>query len=233
MNRPEQLAKEIRAYCAAHADPKIAVKWQRYFTEGYDAWGLLDKEHEFWHAKQAEWLARGWKLAELLKLGEILFESGKYEEGSLAIRMLATQKDAIGKAEFAKIGRWFEGIRNWAHTDVLCGEILQPVLLSKRVPVDILTPWRESKHKFQRRAVPVSLLKLEVPLEFVAPLMQDEEKVVQQGLGWFLREQWKRRPRPVEAFLLDWKDKAPRLIYQYACEKMTPAQKSRYRRSKT
>jgi hypothetical protein len=37
----------------------------------------------------------------------------------------------------------------------------------------------------------------------------------------------------VEAFLLDWKDKAPRLIYQYACEKMTPAQKSRYRRSKT
>ncbi len=31
-------------------------------------------------------------------------------------------------------------------------------------------------------------------LAFIDPLMGDGEKVVHQGLGWFLREAWKRDP---------------------------------------
>jgi 3-methyladenine DNA glycosylase AlkD len=62
--------------------------------------------------------------------------------------------------------------------------------------------------------------------------MLDQERVVQQGLGWFLREAWKRRPEVVEAFLLEWKDSAPRLIFQYATEKMTPENKARFRKAK-
>jgi 3-methyladenine DNA glycosylase AlkD len=69
-------------------------------------------------------------------------------------------------------------------------------------------------------------------LDFLRPLMMDEEKVVRQGLGWFLREAWKLQREPVEAFLLVWKDRAPRLIYQYATEKMTPEEKARFRRAK-
>ncbi|MBM3746002.1 MAG: DNA alkylation repair protein, partial [Acidobacteria bacterium] len=69
-------------------------------------------------------------------------------------------------------------------------------------------------------------------LEFLRPLMRDAEKVVQQGLGWFLREAWKKQPEPVEAFLLEFKDTAPRIIFQYATEKMTAARKERFRRAK-
>jgi hypothetical protein len=36
----------------------------------------------------------------------------------------------------------------------------------------------------------------------------------------------------VEPFLLDWKDTAPRLIFQYATEKMTAADKARFRAAK-
>jgi len=61
-------------------------------------------------------------------------------------------------------------------------------------------------------------------------MMLDSERVVHQGLGWFLREAWKRRPKEVEQFLREWKDSAPRLIFQYATEKMTPAGRARYRR---
>jgi len=67
-------------------------------------------------------------------------------------------------------------------------------------------------------------------LAFVRPLMTDPERVVHQGMGWFLRELWKKEPKPVEAFLLEWKDTAPRLIFQYATEKMTAAQKARFKR---
>jgi 3-methyladenine DNA glycosylase AlkD len=69
-------------------------------------------------------------------------------------------------------------------------------------------------------------------LALIQPLMSDKERVVHQGAGWFLREAWKRQPKPVEDFLFRHKDTAARLIFQYATEKMTPEQKSRYRKSR-
>jgi 3-methyladenine DNA glycosylase AlkD len=69
-------------------------------------------------------------------------------------------------------------------------------------------------------------------IAIVRPLMTDSEKPVQQGMGWFLREMWKKCPEPVEAFLLEWKDTAPRVIIQYATEKMTATGKARFRKSK-
>ena len=66
-------------------------------------------------------------------------------------------------------------------------------------------------------------------LDFIGPLMMDEEKFVQQGLGWFLREAWREQPEPVETFLLKWKDSAPRRIYRGAMEKMAPENKARFR----
>jgi 3-methyladenine DNA glycosylase AlkD len=240
MSQPELLANEIRAYCRAHRDPKQAARWTRYFSEGYDAWGLNDKDHPVWHAQQDEWLERYRRigLRGFLTLGEILFRSGKYEEGALAIRFVKQFRDQLDPKAAARLGKWFEaGIGNWAHTDVLCGELLAPLLGSGRLDLDALAPWRESRLKYQRRAVPVAMLGLlkagraRAPLlEFLRPLMMDSERVVQQGLGWFLREAWKLEPQPVEAFLLEWKDSAPRLIFQYATEKMPAAARARFRR---
>jgi hypothetical protein len=62
--------------------------------------------------------------------------------------------------------------------------------------------------------------------------MHDDERVVHQGLGWFLREAWKRDAADVEPFLLRFKDSAPRLIFQYATERMAAADKARYKASK-
>ena len=56
--------------------------------------------------------------------------------------------------------------------------------------------------------------------------------IVGLRVGWFLREAWRKRPGPVESFLLKWKDSAPRKIYQYATEKMTKQQKARFRRER-
>lgn len=236
----QQFVVEIRAYCAAHANEALARKYARYFKEGYDAWGLLDSKHEFWTVKEPEWRERHARmgLKGFLKLGEDLFSSGKYEEGALAIRFVKGYGRDFGRDGLPGLAKWFaSGIRNWAHTDVLCGEILTPALVDGRIGLSDLAPWRASKYPFQRRAVPVTmlgLLKKPFParelLDFVAPLMPDGERVVHQGLGWFLRETWKKQPAPVEAFLLEWKETAARLIFQYATEKMTAAQKARFKR---
>jgi len=241
MNTAQELAAEVRAYCVAHQDPKNAQKWARYFKEGYDAWGLLDKENPLWNEKQREWMERyrALGLDGLAKAGEILLASGKYEEASMAIRFLKELRDQFDGRMAARLAGYFRaGIRNWGHTDVLCGEVIAPLLAAGRIELKGLAGWRGSDLKYQRRAVPVAmlgLLKAKLPadplLEFVRPLMLDPERVVQQGLGWFLREAWKQAPKPVEAFLKEWKDQSPRLIFQYATEKMTPAQRARFRSS--
>ena len=79
--------------------------------------------------------------------------------------------------------------------------------------------WRQGSNKFQRRAVPVSLIcqleghdNYDALFEFIEPLMMDSEKTVQQGVGWFLREAWKLKQFDTETFSfssLRWKD-APR-----------------------
>lgn len=240
MTHPEALATEISAFCEAHADAAFAARWNRYFTEGYDAWGI-DPKGQSWAAAKEEWTRRSAKmeLAALLNLGELLWR-GKYEEGALAIHFAAARRDRFDDDAVAGLGAWFEaGIRNWAHTDVLCGELLAPLLESGRVNLKTLAPWRASPLKYQRRAVPVAMLGLlKAPkkpaplLAFLRPLMMDPERVVQQGLGWFLRETWKRQPAAVEDFLLEWKDRAPRLIFQYATEKIPAAARVRFRRAR-
>ena len=67
-------------------------------------------------------------------------------------------------------------------------------------------------------------------LKIIEPLMQDNERVVHQGVGWFLRESWKKFPEQIEDYLLKYKDTSPRLIFQYACEKMTPENKARFKK---
>jgi 3-methyladenine DNA glycosylase AlkD len=242
-NRMEDLASEIRDYCRAHANPKLVQKYARYFREGYDAWGLLDQSHPFWNSQKAEWLERHRDagLPGFLRLGELLFSSGKYEEGALAIQFLKEWRGQFQAKHLRGLARWFDaGVNNWAHTDVLCSEVLTPLLTSGTLSLDDFASWRESNLKYQRRAVPVAMLGLlktttdtRKLLSFIRPMMLDPERVVQQGLGWFLREAWKKNPEPVEAFLIEWKDRSPRLIFQYATEKMTPAARGRFRKTRT
>ncbi|MBC7092710.1 DNA alkylation repair protein [Candidatus Bipolaricaulota bacterium] len=233
----EELLAEIRAFCAAHADPQVAARYARYFKEGYDPYGVPE---EAWPGIREEWVARyrdRLGLAGFLDLGGELFASGKYEEGGLAIRLIAQFKGEFDRATFQRLGRWLEAVRNWAHCDVLCGDLLSWFLTAGLASLDDMGDWRTSPAKYKRRAVPVAMIGVLKEtkdvgplLDFIRPLMTDPERVVQQGLGWFLREAWKRWPGPVETFLLEWKDTAPRLIFQYATEKMSPEAKARFRR---
>jgi 3-methyladenine DNA glycosylase AlkD len=240
MKNTARLLAEIRSFCAAHADPKRADRYARFFREGYDAYGL---PQELYEAQRDAWLAAHQErlgLEGFLDLGDQLIQSGKYEEASFGISFIVPFREQWKPETFQRLGSWLEtGIRNWAHTDFLCGELLSRFLRDRIVPVAQMAAWRSSPSKWKRRAVPVALLGLvkkpgKVPalLTFIRPMMHDPDRVVHQGLGWFLREAWKVQPDVVEAFLLPFRDSAPRLIFQYATEKMTARDKARFRRQK-
>lgn len=233
--------QEVRRFCESRANPDQAGRYARYFTEGFDAWGVDHRIPE-WKESRRRWSDR-LRLAGpdvLIETGRLLTGSGKYEEASFAILCAHGLPEFYTPALFRSLGSWFDGgnIRNWAHTDVFCKLVLREFLMRDIVPLEALGTWRESPDKFKRRAVAVtmveSLAKLDAGLwlAFVEPLMADAERVVHQGVGWFLREVWKKQQAPVESFLLRHRDTAPRLIFQYATEKMDKAARERFRRSR-
>ncbi|MFH1161606.1 MAG: DNA alkylation repair protein [bacterium] len=237
MNAPELLS-EIRSFCMAKADPAIVQKYARYFKDGYDAYGLPSG---VFMAKVKELLAsKTLTMETVIEASYDLVKGEKYEEPSFAMQLLKGFSNQFTKETFSVIEQWFPiGIRNWAHTDALCSELLTPMLQRQLITMKDFTGWRKSKFPFQRRAVPVALIKLakksdtiQPYLDFIDPMMMDPERVVHQGLGWFLREAWKVHPAPVEAFLLKWKNDAARLIFQYATEKMSKDDRVRFRREK-
>jgi 3-methyladenine DNA glycosylase AlkD len=225
----KSILTEIRNFCQENADSARVRKYAKYFVEGYDAYGvdreLMERQREVWlQAFEKELGFEGF-----LKLGDLLVENGKYEEASLAIWFVAAFKADYTPEALERLGKWLDnGFRNWAHTDVFSGEVLSSFLECGIVRLKAFSQWRKAGSKWKRRAVPVTLIKglqtgLPVPalLKFISPVMLDSERVVHQGLGWLLREVWKKSPAPAEAFLLKWKDSCPRLIVQYATEKAT------------
>jgi len=240
MKKIEEKFLEIRRFCEKNANPEIVKKYSRYFTEGYDAYGLDQKTYESQRDKWLDLWRKDFTLNDFLLLGDKLISTGKYEEASFAISFIYSNKDKLTAETFDKLGRWLEkGIINWAHTDVLCGKALSYFFTNKIIELESLKEWNESASKWKRRAVPVTLidvLKTDVLLKklfsIIEPLMLDTEKFVQKGLGWFLREAWKIYPEETEEFLFKWKDTCGRIIIQYATEKMDKENRERFRRVK-
>ena len=75
-------------------------------------------------------------------------------------------------------------------------------------------------------------LEVSTILAYIDSMMLDNERVVHQGLGWLIRECWNKQPEVVENFLHKWKATAPRLIFQYATEKMSKEYRVQFRKPK-
>jgi 3-methyladenine DNA glycosylase AlkD len=231
--------KEIIAFCEKNADPAIVKKYSRYFKEGYDAYGLAqDKIEEFRNERAGEWSA-GLSADDVFALTGMLYATGKYEPPHFGVWLLGRYKNEWKKSHLGLILAWLEkDISNWAHCDVLCGEIVYQFVNTGVIDYTGLAPWRENQSRWARRAVPVSLFKtltaenIPVMLEFIRPLCGDPERTVGQGVGWYLREAWKKLPVPVEEFLMSIKDTAARVVIQYATEKIPKESRERFRKAK-
>jgi 3-methyladenine DNA glycosylase AlkD len=233
-----ELIEKIISFCKANANEANAKKYNYYFKESIDSWGLTAPQMH----NEVKELLKNEKLTleTILKAAPQLIKSKKSEECSLALLLINGFGKEFNKNTFKEIESYYSySITNWAHADTL-GMFIVPKFLSNNV-IDYteLKPWLSSTYKFQRRTVPVSLIKILkttpdfTPLfQFIEPLILDTEREVHQGVGWFLREAWKKKRNETESFLLKWKDSAPRLIIQYATEKMTPEEKQRFKKIK-
>ena len=232
-NRYKEIYKYCEHYFFEYENPDLAIRNARYFTEGYDAYGLDEEQLRTLKYNVLDKFEP--TIIEIGELGAPFFRTGKYEFGSLAILLLKKFRPRFCPELFPLIKEWLDnGVENWAHTDVISTKLTPVFLELKLVELDAFADWRLSSSKWTRRAVPVTMIWLRETadpkelLDFIEPMMQDQEKVVQQGLGWFLRKLWSIHPEEVEEFLERFSQNAPRLIIQYATEKMSKDKKKRF-----
>jgi len=237
------LRSEIKLFCEQNAKDAVIKKYSRYFKNNeYNAFGV---EPDLINSKAKEILENHIDVLLIngfLYLSDLLLKDGRYEEKSFALTFIDNKdlKKDFSTDTFKYIGNWLNnGIDNWAHDDFLCSRIISYFIKEEIVDLGDFSSWRSAPSKWKRRAVPVSMITyLKIYgvkqdfLTFIEPLMTDKERVVHQGLGWFLREAWKRDNNIIESFLFKWKNISPRLIFQYATEKMDPEKKKLFKRDK-
>lgn len=223
-------------YCFDHENPLLAIKNAAFFPEGYDAYGLT--ESEIVELRDLILNETGFSVPELAEFGKVLLASGKYELGSAAIMVLKKHRPRLDRSVYEAVKYDLDHyVENWAHCDLLCTKIT-PVFLELNIAdLEDFRSWRESKSKWTRRAAAVTMLYLrdreepQVLLDYIEPMMQEPEKVAQQGIGWFLRELWKIHPQVVEDFLFAHREDAPLLLMQHATDKMNKVLQYRLRRA--
>lgn len=234
--------KEIRDFCERNSDPIIIKKYQRFFKEGYDGYGIDDN---LFKQQINIWLEQ-WKdemtIDSYLTLGDELMKNGRYDEKHIAISFINSFRKDFSKDTFNRIGNWFDyGINNWATTDVICMLVISKLLFDKVVYFKDLGTWIESDSEWKRRAVPVALFEVDKltkelkpweAIELIEPLMLDDSEYVQKGIGTLLRGLWKRYASEIEDFLMKWKDRCGRLIIQYSTEKMDKEYRKKFRKRK-
>jgi 3-methyladenine DNA glycosylase AlkD len=185
----------IRAALVAHAEPWKLPLMQGFFKDPVDAYCTYTP-HVRAIAKQHGGEFATWPEQQRTALARLLWASGKFEEGSVAILLFARMRRQCAYCHWKLFSRWLEReVGNWAHCDTLCGELLGPLLIRHPEWMGELREWAEAKQKFKRRAALVAPLKgLRKGLfrgevvELRERLAGDPEEIVRKGAVWVGRE---------------------------------------------
>jgi 3-methyladenine DNA glycosylase AlkD len=161
----------------------------------------------------------------LLEVADELFQGRVLEEKVFAVLMLEKLVDKFGDPEFRRFESWLARISSWADHDALVHYLIAPMIAAKTARAKYVSLWAKSPRRWHRRAACVALIqgtrrKLFLPeiKRLSNSLLQDEDDMVQKGLGWLLRETAKADPKQTVPYLLKIRQKAPRLVLRTACE---------------
>jgi len=160
---------------------------------------------------------------EMYNLFDELWNSGNHEEMSLAIHILQLYKKSYNRETWEFLKKRLEKACTWDHVDWLATDIISEMLEKGIIENKEIKELAESKNPWFRRIAIESTYKLikknkiELTLLLAEKLVYDEDKFVQKGVGWMLREAGKRQRIGVRDFILRHIDMKP-VAFSYATE---------------
>lgn len=234
MKSPAYIAQHIRRVLKDGGSAPHAEETQRFFkekvaTRGWRTAELRQVAHRFRRALLAEGGPDY-----LLAVADQLFRGSIIEEKGMAVELLAASAPHCGEAEFGLFESWLERVGNWAEHDGLVHSLIGPMILAYPPRAARTTAWASSSNVWMRRAAAVALIRgvrqglfASETARVTSLLLDDEDLMVQKGLGWLLREAAKYQRETALDLLLRIRFVAPRLVLRTACETLPAAERSR------
>lgn len=170
----------------------------------------------------------------LVEVADELFRGPVLEEKIAGVLLLENLTARLGDKEFRMFEKWLDRISSWADHDALVHSLIAPMVVEKPSRIKAVFRWAKSADRWHRRAACVALIRGSRGQMFFPEivrlsnlLLQDEDDMVQKGLGWLLRETAKFDPKRTVTYLLKIRKRAPRLVLRTACETLPKTTKLR------
>jgi 3-methyladenine DNA glycosylase AlkD len=170
----------------------------------------------------------------LARLADELFSGSVLEEKVAAVFLLEQLDAQFKNREFRMFESWLDRISSWADHDALVHNLIAPMMAAEPPRVKNAFRWAKSPKRWHRRAACVALIrgtraKMFFPqvVKLSDLLLDDQDDMVQKGLGWLLRETAKFDAKRTAPYLMKIRGRAPRLVLRTACETLPLPQRNR------
>jgi 3-methyladenine DNA glycosylase AlkD len=147
----------------------------------------------------------------VVQVADKLFSGRILEEKIFAVFLLEKQTKHFGDSEFRLFASWLDRVSCWADHDALAHDLLAPMVGADPKRCREVFRWAKSPNRWRRRAACVALIRGEREQKFFAQSRaaiesiaaeEDEDDMVQKGLGWLLRETAKADPKRAVPYLM-------------------------------
>jgi 3-methyladenine DNA glycosylase AlkD len=165
----------------------------------------------------------------LLAVVDALWDSTIFDRKLAATLLLDAGADVLEPDDLAVIERLIRDSDTWALVDVLAGDVAGAVLIRHPAAGDVLDRWAADEDFWVRRSALLALrrpmkagLGLDRFLGYADAMLDEKEFFVRKAIGWVLREEGKRRPDEVVAWLAPRTHRASGVTMREAVKYVSP-----------
>ncbi|MGA7630318.1 MAG: DNA alkylation repair protein [Terriglobales bacterium] len=231
---PHQAAAEVRRALKDGGSAKHAAGVQCFFKEEIKSHGWYTAALRKAAGQFRRSVARQRGMDFVVQVADKLFVGRNLEEKVFAVFLLEKQTRNFGDHEFKLFVSWLDRVSSWADHDSLVHDVLAPMIAAEPARCREVFSWAKSPNRWRRRAACVALIRGTRERRFFREivrlsnqLLDDEDDMVQKGLGWLLRETAKADPQRTVPYVMKIRKRSPRLVLRTACETLSPAARKR------
>jgi 3-methyladenine DNA glycosylase AlkD len=222
---PTTIAAEIRHLLQHRGSAEHAEGVQWFFKDEIKSHGWYTANLRSVAIRCRRQIQKELGLDFLLQVADKLFVGRILEEKVFAVFLLEKLTKEFRDAEFWLFESWLPRISSWADHDGLVHYLIAPMVAAKPERTLRVFRWAKSPERWHRRAACVALIQGSRRKMFFSEikrlsdlLLDDDDDMVQKGLGWLLRETAKADAKRTVPYLMSIRKQAPRLVLRTACE---------------
>jgi 3-methyladenine DNA glycosylase AlkD len=225
VDTPAEIAAQIRRALRDGGSAEHAGGVQWFFKDAIKSHGWYTADLRRAALRSGREIRAEHGLDFLIKVADELFVGSVLEEKVAAVFLLEKLDLEFGDDEFKLFESWLDRISSWADHDGLVHSLIAPMVIAKPARAKFVFRWAKSKNRWHRRAACVALIRgararmfLPEITKLSNSLLADKDDMVQKGLGWLLRETAKFDVKRTVPYLMEIRERAPRLVLRTACE---------------